>query len=554
MYPFDKLTQENIEFMKRYIEAYANVKNDDLRPVLQAWNKNKRTLFKALGKELQVKIPIEVPRNTVMYNNQLSKIYYSYPILSQYDIEDFIHNDYIKNVINNEFVNDAFEFLILETAEDLHTIQTFSRLLSHSNVEEGKTIRDYNFPLYGLNIRKGTKIAKAVQKVLKVAKYPNMHLFEKWRNEISDLNVNRSMKANLVLSINPIDYMTMSDNNCNWSSCMSWIKDGMYSNGTIEMMNSNVAMVAYLESDSPYEVCDMVAPNKSWRSLVFVHKDILIVGKNYPYYHESLCKRVLKEVAALLKKNLGWDYSFKEQMYRDLHRFESNELVRFDLNRHRMQYKTSFNNNGGYKKTPRHKILCYTRMMYNDMICDHDSVYWCYRNKVDKTLFLSLSGRSTCMCCGEYIFNEYESPRCDEGNVKICANCHADKTCIHCGKTYQNTKTCSLTRATLRFGKVLVCTNELSEIRYYPGLGVAALDDTDYPVTDEKTGETLCWISRAGLVELGFTRFAGWRGVTKQGIEEKAKGLGLSYEEVIKLTRFKTKMTKQELREVGIVE
>ena len=56
MQPFDKLTNENIDFIKAYIDSYVNAKVDDLRPVLSVWNKNKRTLFKALGGELQVSL------------------------------------------------------------------------------------------------------------------------------------------------------------------------------------------------------------------------------------------------------------------------------------------------------------------------------------------------------------------------------------------------------------------------------------------------------------------------------------------------------------------
>ena len=71
---------------------------------------------------------------------------------------------------------------------------------------------------------------------------------------------------------------------------MSWSRNGCYHAGTLEMMNSNVAAVAYLESNSEYalhldetgEVYPI--PNKSWRSLVFIHKDIILCGKSYPYF------------------------------------------------------------------------------------------------------------------------------------------------------------------------------------------------------------------------------------------------------------------------------
>ena len=89
------------------------------------------------------------------------------------------------------------------------------------------------------------------------------------------------------------------------------------------MMNSNVAAVAYLESNSEYalhldetgEVYPI--PNKSWRSLVFIHKDILLLGKQYPYFNEDLCFNVLDMMLDLVERNLNWNYRFINQEYRD---------------------------------------------------------------------------------------------------------------------------------------------------------------------------------------------------------------------------------------------
>lgn len=566
MQPFDKLTNENIDFIKAYINSYANAKVDDLRPVLRVWNKNKRTLFKALGGELQVKIPIEIPRNTLIYHNQLNKIYYSYPITTIWDMADFMENDYIRRTIRNEFVSSAIEHFIRET-DNLDTVRSFTRLLSHTNVEEGKTVKDYEFPYYNLTIRKGTKIAKAVQRVLKTACYPHMHLFEEWRNAISNLNANRSVKANLVLSINPIDYMTMSDNNCDWSSCMSWTREGMYSVGTIEMMNSNVAVVAYLESDTPYEVCGMIAPNKSWRALLFVHKDIMVVGKNYPYSHEGLCEAVLKHMGDLVKKNLNWDYSFKNQPYRDMWYFQNNEFVRNNLSRFAMRRKSRYYNNK-WHYTDRHKILCYTRMMYNDMIADHESTYLCYRNKVDKTLFLSLSGRATCMCCGNYIFDEWENPRDEDGSVKVCYNCREHARCCYCDIVYQYPEK-HMVEVVIGGGHNYswyqnhLCKNEITKLRYYPGLGVAFLNDNnagDIVVYEGSTvwdKQTICKVNTTALRELEIRGIYPYdREISKKAFEEtiREQRPDLSFDEVIKLTRFKSGMTEEELREVGVVK
>ena len=478
MEPFDKLTIEDKEFIKTYCERYANVKMTDVKPALTAWNKSKRTLFKAFGKELRVKIPVSFERNRIQYEKDLAGLY-TPPYF--YDIGDWeyhVVNEF--RYISNPFIR---EFLLhLAASENLASnaayliAHEFGRMLSFSNMLEGKTKRMYVFSELNLKIAEGTKIAKAIQRVVKAANFPKMQLFEDFRNAISNLNANKSMKTTLVLSINPIDFMTMSDNNCDWSSCMSWSHEGMYSTGTIEMMNSNVAAVAYLESTTPYVVGDYTAPNKSWRSLVFIHKDIIIVGKNYPYYHSQVNHRILEEVMRLVKENLNWKYKFQYQPYLDLKHFSSNYFVRGNLSRRRMRYKWSYKNNNWGEN--RHKIICYTRLMYNDIIEDPCDRYLCCRNKVNKTKFISLSGRATCLCCGEYIFDEWEDNMHDaEGSKKICYNCFHDHRCYSCDRVHQ--QSAQSYRLPMLYGNQEVCPDCLTDMRYFPELDMFASCESD---------------------------------------------------------------------------
>ena len=46
--------------------------------------------------------------------------------------------------------------------------------------------------------------------------------FLSWRDSISFALTEKSSPKEVVLSIHPLDFLTMSDNNCNWSSCVSW--------------------------------------------------------------------------------------------------------------------------------------------------------------------------------------------------------------------------------------------------------------------------------------------------------------------------------------------
>lgn len=479
--PFDLLTEQDKETIKRYIGAYTDAEVYDLKPILKVWNKSKRTLCKGFGNQLRVKIPLEFERNKIQYQKDIDNIYKA-PII--WDFADWEWAlKYIDKDIKNPFIRESFKWIdqiIPDHTKAYFVAKQFSRLLSCSNMENGKTLRKYEFPPLNLTIPANTKIMKSIQRVIKAMNFPYMEEFEKFRNDISNLNANKSMKTNLVLSIHPIDFMTMSDNNCDWSSCMSWSHSGMYSTGTIEMMNSNVAAVAYFESKTPYEVCEMNIPNKSWRALTFIHKDIILVGKNYPYQYEPGVYQILEQVMKLVKDNLGWTYQFKHQSYRDLQWYSNNNFVRWGLSRYKMRY---------YNGKSRHKIICYTRVMYNDIIEDQDLDYQCCRNKVEKTKFISLSGRATCMCCGEYLWDSCDdNPRDIDCSQKICYKC-AKNRCHCCDRVFQRTENNSehalnLSDVTAKMKGNLyilpgpvrttieVCKDCIGEVRYYPALGI----------------------------------------------------------------------------------
>lgn len=131
----------------------------------------------------------------------------------------------------------------------------------------------------------------------------------------------RSLEGDLCLSIHPLDYMTMSDNDCGWDSCMNWRHHGEYRQGTVEMMNSPCVVVAYLAADHPYvwgggEIWN----SKKWRCLMVVDPEFIVNIKSYPYQNSSLEKAAIAELA----KMSGWgeltpvpyDYLNKSREYR----------------------------------------------------------------------------------------------------------------------------------------------------------------------------------------------------------------------------------------------
>lgn len=429
---FDYLTDEDKITIKEFIQAYAHIEDVDIYKALKYWNKNKRKMFKALGRNLRVKIPVDIPCDDKLFINALQDIY----------IPPFGHQ--IEGKINHPFIPDFENFVnnkVLQKVSDMwkqgDIKDKFMQMFRYDNFKSGVLNRDYSFVREGkrLKIPEGTKIMKAIRKMLVFAGYPNMDLFESFRNEISNLTTSKHIKTNLVFSIHPIDFLTMSDNSLGWHSCMSWMQDGGYSTGPIEMMNSNMVIVAYLESNKQFQFNMHDIPNKSWRILLYVHKNILLAGKAYPYINDKITTEVLDKMRKLLYNNLKWKYQYINQEYRDLLGYHSNDRLR----------SSCIPRNA---KKNQHRIMIYTNGMYNDLVESNITTYWCCRNWVPKPLRLNASGIANCMLCGkpittqEEINESHDSDLEIHGNVKVCPECYQSCYCSCCknfsfGKKYK---------------------------------------------------------------------------------------------------------------------
>lgn len=436
MNPFDALTSEDKEIIKHYIQLYAGVSEPaPMEQILAVWNKQKRTLFKGFGGQLRVSIPVEIPRNDTYFMQELKSIYENYPIWDNQDVHYARGNtEALRDRVHNDFIFEFIKYIVGEDWEDEDYFHA-SRLFLHANIRAGyiETVDSacgYRFKGFNSTVKNGMRTMRTIQKMLKAMQFPRMDLFEEWRNRISDLNINKDIKANLVFSIHPIDFMTMSHNNCDWTSCMNW-PDGSYSTGTIEMMNSNMAVVAYLESATPFNIIfdekKFTIPNKSWRSLFYINKHIMVGGKAYPYANTNLTMVCLEELMKLFKKNLNWDYQYKIQPYRDVDNIRNN----FYLKREHLRM---FDRPMDAKK-PKHAIYLYTNSMYNDLIEDREAIYYCCRNWVPRTMRFCVSGPATCMCCGEYMENPRYIDSYDKlGSEKVCYDCDVNKRCDICGE------------------------------------------------------------------------------------------------------------------------
>lgn len=272
--------------------------------------------------------------------------------------------------------------------------------------------------VYRVNGKKATfssssKIFRAIDKVAKMngAKFSE-GLFESWRDDISMLISKVKTKGTLCLSIHPLDFMTMSDNANNWSSCMSWKNSGCYRGGTLETMNSDHCIVAYLKSSQNMDLYESEKWNsKAWRMLIIVTDDVIASGKNYPYTNMSLQREAMKWVAELYNERLNGRFAEPTE--------RSSSMTEINIDEERcvfVEFETYY-------------------AMYNDYENSYFNItfYFSKRVKDGEMLALNYSDESFCLDCGRSLVDEEE-------HHLMCSNCDYEIRCECCDAVISHTE------------------------------------------------------------------------------------------------------------------
>ena len=252
------------------------------------------------------------------------------------------------------------------------------------------------------------KPIKALRRLFKVAEVEVPaemdSLLEKYGQELSVVINKKRMVGTLVLSIDPIDYVTASDNDYNWSSCMSWRRNGEYHAGTLEVMNSANTIVAYLKGEKDCEdESGAVFSNKKWRQFFVVEENFIATCNGYPYTSEQLEELVFSTIRDLAAKNLDWHYN--------------------------TEIKDNKESDDRYNIPELKVTLRVNDVMYNDF--EWNTTVYVLKNGAEEPEFstdIEWTAPAGCLVCGES-FDSPESCLCYIHNrvEYICPNCG----CVH---------------------------------------------------------------------------------------------------------------------------
>ena len=220
----------------------------------------------------------------------------------------------------------------------------------------------------------------------------DLSLVEEIRLAQSQVSSNRILKGTLRLSTRPEDFLSLSEDTSNWTSCLAMTSHrGDYRAGCLEMMTSPYTILATVESNH----------RKYWRQIILLTPYAIIALRGYPYTVPQITSQALSLVAAAAKRSLDWDYD--------------SQLC--------------------YTKSPEFAVsggtlTLTTNRMYNDKYLG--GYYLIGKPLPSSPYEINYSGPAYCLSCGAPL--ELSIPDFGYEGEVLCSSCSHRRPCSCCGE------------------------------------------------------------------------------------------------------------------------
>lgn len=271
-----------------------------------------------------------------------------------------------------------------------------------------------------IKIYKNTKITTLFSKLADLFEFKPE--YEKLRLKHSEIIQKLKKIDKVYVSIHPLDFVTLSDNANNWSSCLSIDETGCYRAGIGELLTSPTSIVAYtVDDNNKYTIGNFSWNSKTWRQLFYLEESCILGSIAYPRRNEKLTQFILEKLRELAKDRLG--YSYDEGYYHRkcgdfhaglIHKNGTEEEIRFDSNVERMydDLNRSSSSQNLFFIINKEKLLKES-----------------YSNIQPPVYTIKMSGEAICLNCGNSIsYNGGESHLCSECYEEDCTYC------VDCGE------------------------------------------------------------------------------------------------------------------------
>lgn len=357
-----------------------------LEQLLKEWADKKVSLYKVLGRELKIRKDIDIKKEDII---EMSKVTgRSESNLLDNNSSQF--DDFMKRLIDKSpFLATVMyeQFRQADIKRDLPNI-TRGALCCGTDTRDKYFGKEKEMPFSTLM----HKIFLSDEIDIEVSKFLQ--------------KISTNVKGCMYISIDPLDYITMSMNRSNWSSCHSLhnfggdgVHFGQYSAGIFSYMCDDVSTIAYRTNGEQYKYefngRSVMLESKNWRQMVFISKDLkyFLTSRQYPFRSEVLTKVIREMVEEKIIKYINAD--------REIKNIPSEWKISRRCNTNKAFIRDSAEDEE------------YNVLHYNDMLCgyDYEMIYQKRCKKADLENIV-IGSNPKCVLCGETRITRASRPGC----------------------------------------------------------------------------------------------------------------------------------------------
>lgn len=273
VYDADYYTQKAIKLFDS-LDVKEGYTKYGIKSNIEAWLYNKAPLFDLLRKHPnwneEAKAIIIPAFEETRENSNTSK----------YEkITDLVNNCFSKEDINN----------FAEKINNYSVISILAKLTETQFIEENSWIVAKLNKVYpDLKIHNGQKVSRVINKLMKILGIDKHPDYNKYYAALADACNPLTVKRTSVLSVNWLDFMTMSNGN-SWSSCHGITPtasyDGCYKAGCMSYGNDNTSLIFYTIEDGHTE--NFYAVKKITRQIIFWQYPVMVQERLYPQSNDN---------------------------------------------------------------------------------------------------------------------------------------------------------------------------------------------------------------------------------------------------------------------------
>lgn len=149
-----------------------------------------------------------------------------------------------------------------------------------------------------LKIAEGTKTSRAFNKICHEYGVDNMPKYNKLFAEYADMVSPGKRNVKFYISVNPLDYITMSVGR-SWNSCHA--PGHGYFAGTVSYMLDSTSIITFVHDQNTN---DIVNEGKIYRNMLFYHENTLLQSRVYPQGNDG-CTDLYAEFRSIVQKEFA---------------------------------------------------------------------------------------------------------------------------------------------------------------------------------------------------------------------------------------------------------